>query len=88
MSGWQVSESDTQAEAISMSEAIGVRIEILRHAIATLTECVKVVDDALKSDQSATGRETHRASILELIERIETLAEMQIQLATQFEVTK
>lgn len=71
-----------------MIESIGGRIEILGHAIATLTEAIKAVDAALGSDSSTIGRDTRRATALRLILRIETLAEMQIQLATQFEVSK
>jgi len=67
-----------------VNESIGGRIEILGHAIATLTESLKAIDAAMSSDQSQVGREVKRATILRIVERIETLAEMQTQLATSF----
>lgn len=66
-------------------ESIGGRIEIIGHAIATLTESLKAIDAALISDQSQIGRETRRATTLRIVERIEAMAAMQSKLAVAFD---
>lgn len=68
-----------------MMESIGGRIEIIGHAIATLTESLKAIDAALISDQSQIGRETRRATTLRIVERIEAMAAMQSKLAVAFD---